>query len=120
MVLYRVVSHKKNARLNGRGAAHSKVNRWNSYGTELIYTSESRELAISEVSSYVPIGLLPDPHLLVIEVDSKALIKEMEEYEYPNNWDEVQPNDRTRILGDQFYNKGKCIGLKVQGSLKVF
>ena len=44
----------------------------------------------------------------------KALIKEMEEYEYPNNWDEVQPNDRTRILGDQFYNKGKCIGLKVK------
>lgn len=114
MILYRVVSRRQNANLSGRGSARSKVNRWNSHGTELIYTSESRELAITEISSYIPIGLLPDPHLLVIVVDRKASITELDESDYPEKWDDLPSNDRTRILGDRFVTAMESIGLKVK------
>lgn len=114
MLLYRVVTRSANAVLNGRGAARSKVNRWNSHGTEVLYTSETRELAIAEISSHVPIGLLPDPHLMVIEISAEHLIIELKSSEYPATWNNVPAEEQSKMVGDRFISESRFLAMKVK------
>ena len=48
MKVFRLTRKKYAEILNGKGASKSG-NRWNSKGTEIIYTAESRSLAMAEL-----------------------------------------------------------------------
>lgn len=110
MLLYRIVSERQYAALNGKGAASVSTNRWNSLNTEVIYTSQSLELCYAEATRFVPISLLPDPHLMVIEIDTKPY----KLTRYPTGWDQIPPGDQTQAMGDQFVNDQKHLAMAVQ------
>ncbi len=95
--------------MNGKGASKSTINRWNSKGTEIIYTSGSESLARAELAGHVSMGLLPDPVLIVIEVASKNIPAP----DPPEDWDVTPPGIASKKVGDLFIRKGKDLVVKV-------
>ena len=77
MRVFRLSKRKYSKELNGKGAAKSG-NRWNSKGTEIIYTAESRALAMAEVAVHLTLATLPSDYVLIeIEIPDNIIIKEI-------------------------------------------
>ena len=78
MLVYRLSRKKYADTLSGYGAALFG-NRWNSKGTEIIYTSESRALALTEILVHVSKSQVPKDYVMLeIEIPSKAKIIEFQ------------------------------------------
>jgi RES domain-containing protein len=105
--------------LQGKGAAASRGNRWNSQYTPMVYTSGSRSLAILEVLSHVDLFTdLPSDRLLVeIEISDTIAFKQITIEQLPNNWNIYPPIHFTRILGDEFIRLAEFTILQVPSSL---
>lgn len=73
------LSRKKYANdLNGKGAALFGY-RWNSKGVEIVYTAESRALAISEVSVHLTLATLPNDYMMVeIEIPDSLTFEKID------------------------------------------
>lgn len=102
MILYRLSREKYKDELSGYGAALNGQ-RWNSKGTEVIYTAESRALATSEVAVHVPIGILPkDYHMVEVEVPDSLVINVLSTKDLPKGWDAVPGGPASQFIGDDF------------------
>lgn len=104
------LSKKKYANiLSGKGASKSG-NRWNSKGTEIIYTSESRALAMAEVAVHLTLGTLPSDFAMIeIEIPDSIKIKEIKPKGLPDNWNNHPPNRSTQKIGDEFIDSDECL-----------
>jgi len=60
--VYRLQRSKYGKELSGQGASRSN-NRWNSKGTSVIYTADSRALAMAEVAVHLSVGMMPKDYL---------------------------------------------------------
>jgi RES domain-containing protein len=117
MKLFRLSKKKYATAFNGKGAAKSN-NRWNSKGTEIIYTAESRALAMAEVAVHVTIATLPkDFVMLTINVPDKISIKKIEIENLDENWNAMLPNSKTKKIGDSFIDDLKFCVLKVPSAV---
>mgnify|MGYP000468797974 CR=1 FL=1 len=117
MRVYRLTREKYSTDLNGRGAAKF-ANRWNSKGTELIYTSESRALAMSEVAVHLSLALLPNDYvMLVIDIPEEVSIKTMDMKSVPKDWNTHPPSIWTQRIGDEFIDANKFCILKVPSAV---
>ncbi len=105
--------------LQGKGAAASRGNRWNSQYTPMVYTSGSKSLAILEVLSHVDLFAdLPSDRLLVeIEISGSINFKQLAIEQLPDNWDIYPPMNLTRNLGDEFIRLAEFTVLQVPSSL---
>lgn len=113
MEVFRLVREEYAAVLNGKGAA-LKGARWNSPGTELIYTAGNRSLAMAEVAVHLSWALLPDDfRMLVLELPDDLPIQTLEEKELPDDWNVFPPLSATMVFGDRFVAEGKAAVLKV-------
>lgn len=120
MRVYRIERKKYlNDTLRGIGASLSNGSRWNSYGTFLVYTAESRALAMLEVSVHLDLSEdLPTDRLFVeIDIPDDVAISELSEKDLPKDWDEKPPNKRTQFVGDAFVRNQKTAVLKVPSSI---
>jgi RES domain-containing protein len=101
--------------LSGIGASESNGFRWNSYHTKLVYTSETRALAVLEVSVHLnlKIDLPKDRYMVEIDVPQDIKIFEVEIRDLPSNWDLKPPLKITQSIGDDFVKDGKAAILKV-------
>ena len=73
MRVFRLSKRKYSKELNGKGAAKSG-NRWNSKGTEIIYTAESRALAMAEVAVHLTLATLPSDYVMIeIEIPDNII-----------------------------------------------
>jgi len=61
MKVYRLSRLRYAGFLSGKGAAIRGA-RWNSVGTEMIYTAQNRSLAMAEVVVHLTLGTLPDDY----------------------------------------------------------
>jgi len=109
MLLYRISRKKYSQQLDGSGASKSTINRWNSKGTEIIYTSESESLARAELAGHVNLSLLPNPALIVIEID----LKNVQVASLPEDWDSTPPANAAKKIGDKFVQDAKYLAIKV-------
>lgn len=117
MELFRLSKKKYAKFFNGKGAAKSN-NRWNSKGTEIIYTAESRALAMAEVVVHVTIATLPkDFVMLTIHVADEIAIKKIELKDLNENWNAMLPNSKTKKIGDLFINELEYCILKVPSAV---
>lgn len=116
MIVYRITSAKYARQLNGKGAAQSNSNRWNSKGTEMLYTAESEGLARAELSGHINIALLPDPVLIEIEIPEFDIheIKPL-----PQDWSRIPPASSSKRIGDRFILENKYLGVKVPSRYDV-
>jgi RES domain-containing protein len=102
MRVFRLSKKKYSKELSGKGASKS-VNRWNSKGTEIIYTAESRALAMAEVVVSLTLATLPSDYVMIeIDIPDDIKIKEIKLKDLPRNWNNHPPNITTQKIGDNF------------------
>ncbi len=73
MEVFRLSRAKYATQLSGFGAS-LKGARWNSRGTEIIYTAQNRSLAMAEIAVHFSLSMLPrDYRMLTIHVPTALL-----------------------------------------------
>lgn len=98
--------------LSGEGA-RLFGNRWNNPGTAILYTAESRALALVEVWATSGGDLLgADFLMLELELpDTPSLYTETKTL--PADWNALPAQPATRLVGDAFVREGRFLGLWV-------
>lgn len=117
MEVYRLIRKKFAAELTGKGAAKFGA-RWNSIGTELIYTAENRSLAMAEVAVHLNLATLPTDFLmLTIEIPNHLFIDTIDVTLLPTNWNQFPHTIFTQQFGDTFVEKNQHLILKVPSAV---
>ncbi len=117
MRVFRLSKKKYSKDLSGKGASKSG-NRWNSKGTEIIYTAESRALAMAEVAVHLTLATLPSDYVMIeIDIPDSIKIKEVKLIDLPNNWNNHPPNTTTQKIGDNFIDSIDDCLLKVPSAV---
>lgn len=118
MKVFRLTRSKYSDDFSGRGAAISGA-RWNSRGTEIIYTSESRALAMAEVAVHLSLNELPDDYLM-LEItipDSMVFAPEIDLATLPVDWKQFPPSISTQQIGDRFVEANEHCVLRVPSAI---
>ncbi len=120
MLVYRI-DRKKYLKdtLKGIGASMSSSFRWNSEHTRMVYTSESRALALLEITAHLNgvMEIPTDRYLVEIEIPDALKIQMLSIADLPKNWNAHPPSVFTQNLGDSFVQKLKAPVLKVPSSI---
>ncbi|MFV0566522.1 MAG: RES family NAD+ phosphorylase [Flavobacteriaceae bacterium] len=117
MEVFRLSKQKYANELSGKGAAKSG-NRWNSKGTEIIYTAQSRALAMAEVAVHLTLATLPGDFVMMeINIPDSIKIEALNPKHLPSHWNSHPPSIGTQKLGDGFIDSNtKCV-LKVPSAV---
>lgn len=116
MKVYRIEREKYlSTTLSGIGASMDDGNRWNSRLTRMVYTAESRALALLEVAVHLDLSedLPLDRFLVEIEIADEAVVKEISLKDLPADWSELPPTGSTQAVGDDFVHQNAALLLKV-------
>lgn len=117
MQIFRLSRKKYASKLSGIGASKSG-NRWNSKGIEIIYCSESRALAMAEVSVHITLVNLPKDFIMMeIEIPKNIFVQEIKVKDLPENWSNFPPSIKTQKIGDDFIHSKKACVLKVPSAV---
>jgi RES domain-containing protein len=105
--------------LSGEGAARSSGNRWNSLYTAMVYTAQTRALALLELAVHLDLteDLPTDRYFVEIEIPDQLQISEIKVEDLPSGWNENPPNTQTRRIGDKFVADGHAVVLRVPSSI---
>jgi len=113
MIVFRLSREKYKDELSGYGASLNGQ-RWNSKGTEVVYTAQTRALANSEVAVHISLGILPkDYHMVEIEIPDSVKIQELHSSTLPSGWNALPSKPVSQQIGDQFVEENKYAVLKV-------
>ena len=92
--------------------------RWNSPGTEVIYTAANRSLAMAEVAVHLSIATLPEDYMMMSLMVPKIIsTTEFNVEKLPPGWNQHPPIIATQSIGDLFIKKGKTCLLKVPSAV---
>lgn len=117
MRVYRLLRKKYPIELSGKGAAVSG-NRWNSKGTEIVYTAESRALAMAEVAVHLSLVTLPSDFVMVeILIPSAVPVIDLDLNDLPCNWNSFPHLLDTQKIGDEFIFQNQACVLKVPSAV---
>lgn len=117
MKVFRLTKKKYAKILSGKGASQSG-NRWNSKGTEIIYSSDSRALAMAEVAVHLSLATLPSDYVMIeIVILDNIKIMEIKIKDLPANWNSHPPNTSTQKIGDAFIDSNNECVLKVPSAV---
>jgi RES domain-containing protein len=117
MKVYRLSRAAYANELSGKGAS-IKGARWNSIGMEMMYTSESRALAMAEVMVHFTVSMAPSDYMMVIlEIPNDLIIQEISIEELPANWNVFPYLSSTQSIGDSFIQENKCAVFKVPSAI---
>lgn len=110
MQVFRLSRKKYADVLSGKGAAIRGA-RWNSKGTEVIYTAENRSLAMAEVLIHLSMMISPPDYvMLIIEIPDELPVLEISEKDLPGRWNSFPWQRTTQRFGDEFiYRQEFCI-----------
>lgn len=117
MRVYRLSKEKYKDNLSGAGA-EKFGGRWNSKGTRMVYTSDSRALAKLEVAVNVALHRIPKNYFLTI-----IEIPDLEVADYDmnllngKNWKNNPPIKFTQSEGDHFLESAQFLALKVPSAV---
>ena len=113
MIVYRLTRAKYKDELSGYGASIDGQ-RWNSKGTEVVYTAQTRALANSEVAVHIALGILPKDYFMVeIEIPDSISIDILSESKLPLGWDYLPNLPGSQLIGDMLVNENKFAVIKV-------
>ena len=113
MEVYRLATKKWASSLSGKGAA-LKGARWNSPGTEIIYSAQNRTLAMAEVAVHNTVATLPVDYMIItIYVPDDTPIKVVLEKDLPPDWNSFPYLPSTQQFGDDFIKENKYCILKI-------
>jgi RES domain-containing protein len=113
MELFRLSGKRWSSELTGKGAA-LKGARWNSQGTEIIYTASNRSLAMAEVLVHFTLATIPGDYMMVtIFVPDDIAYKIIWESDLPAGWNSFPPIPSTQNIGDNFIKQNEFCLLKI-------
>lgn len=113
MIVFRLCRSRYSSDLSGKGA-ESGGGRWNSKGTPMVYTSESRALCLAETAVNLPINYLTDDYRMVsIFIPDNIKIVELKLTDLPADWQSYPHSHSTQIIGDLFVGKKEFLVMKV-------
>lgn len=118
MKVYRLTRRKFSHDFNGKGAAICGA-RWNSKGTEIIYASESRALAMAEVAVHLSFDTLPsDFMMLEIDIpDTITFAPTLTVDDLRPSWNVFPHDGNTQLIGDQFIQANQFCVMKVPSAV---
>lgn len=117
MKVYRLSRKKYADTLSGKGAALFG-NRWNSKGVEMVYTADSRALAMAEVAVHLSIGKLPKDYMMLeINIPDSCTSEILNSKKLSKGWNRNPPLAITQDLGDAFISEGKSVLMKVPSAV---
>ena len=117
MIVFRLSKSNYQNDLSGRGA-EIYGGRWNSKGTPMIYTSQSRALCVAEIAVHSPLGIIPkDYFLIVLEIPENCKIMQISESELPDGWSSIPHIHQTQLLGDIFIKNSENLVMKVPSAV---
>lgn len=117
MEVFRLSKRLYANKLSGVGAAMFG-NRWNSKGIEMVYTSESRALAMAEVIVHLPLFLLPKDYVLIrIHIPDNLAFKTVLPSDIDDVWNRYPHSVITQQIGDQFIKDKEFAVLKVPSAV---
>ena len=105
--------------LSGQGAALSSSNRWNSKGVAVVYTAESRALALLELAVHLDIheDLPSDRVMVTIQIPDDVAIASVDLTALPLGWDAKPPIASSQQIGDRFIAFAENAVLRVPSSI---
>ena len=111
MIVYRITKRNRSSDIQGTGSAlyHG---RWNKKGTPVLYTGESKEIALLETIVHTPPLMIPDLDILTIEIPNES-ITEFKISDLPTNWTQYPAPTILTEIGEKWIRKGETIALKV-------
>lgn len=117
MIVYRLAKRPFHLDLSGKGA-ELYGGRWNSKGTAMVYTSESRALSFAELSMHTSMGIVPKDYFLVsIRIPDDAAIRSLSLADCPPDW-RLNPNSSsTQLIGDAFVRDAGHLALSVPSAV---
>ncbi|OYQ46150.1 RES superfamily protein [Flavobacterium cyanobacteriorum] len=117
MIVYRLARAQFAGDLSGKGAEKAG-GRWNSKGTAMVYTSETRALCTAEIAVHTPLGNVPLDYVLVtITIPDTVAVKEILPGELPENWRSIPHSHATQLTGDTFAEKQEYAVMKVPSAV---
>ena len=103
--------------LSGKGAELAGA-RWNSKGTAMLYTSQSRALCLVEIAVHVPVGNIPTDYFLIeIEIPDELEIEVVSEKALHADWNSLPHSQFTQNIGDKFIFQNKLLILMVPSAV---
>lgn len=113
MQVFRLARYAQRYDLSGYGAL-LYGGRWNLRGTSLLYTAETRSLAIMEVLVHLTSEELPaDMYMLTLEVPDTASRTELLVADMPPDWRRTRSLQPTASLGHAWLEAGTTLALRV-------
>lgn len=117
MIVYRLAKKKYIHDLSGWGAG-LYGGRWNLKGTGMIYTSESRALAVLEYLAHVPLALIPgDLRIASIEIPEEILPRKITASDLPSEWREHPLPHQLAELGSLWASSKDSLLLQVPSAI---
>ena len=117
MKTYRLAKQDYAADFSGKGAELTG-GRWNSKGTAMVYTSQSRALCLAEIAVHVPVGIVPLNYFLTeIEFPDNIEFISVSEESLPSGWNSFPHSQFTQELGDDFIATNKSLIMKVPSAV---
>lgn len=112
------ITKRKHARsaFTGEGA-RLYGGRWNSPGTAIVYTAESRSLAVLEILVHLDSPELLKKYVLFqVEID-ESYIGDIDRWALPRNWRTEPAPSKVQNIGDEWSTNGTSAVLRVPSSL---
>lgn len=92
--------------------------RWNSAGNKVLYASESIPLALLEnMVRRQGVGFNSDFKVMFLEIPDEVVIESVEESALEPGWRDPNDYSQCQPLGDQWFNAGKALALKVPSAV---
>lgn len=115
MLVYRITKSNRASDISGLGASQFP-GRWNKKGTPVLYTGESKEIALLEVIVHTPPMMSPDLDILTIEIPNHS-ITELTPTNLPRNWHLFPSPTILSEIGQRWIDDNKYLALKVPSSI---
>ncbi len=117
MEAFRLSREKFASTLSGKGAA-IKGARWNSVGTEIVYTASNRSLAMAEVAVHLTLATIPDDYvILTIFLPDDISLQKFTEKDLPPDWNVFPNPPSTQSVGDKFISDNKYCILQIPSAV---
>jgi RES domain-containing protein len=111
MLVYRIAGKKHSDDLTGTGAA-MYGGRWNRKGTPVLYTGETKEIALLETIVHTPPMIVPKLDIVTLEIPDDSIMT-IEIDMLPSNWESYPAPTVLSEIGEQWVEDSKAIALKV-------
>ncbi len=117
MKVFRLAKEKYVDDLSGKGAELAGA-RWNSKGTPMLYTSQSRALCLVEIAVHMPVGNIPADYFMIeIEIPDDLEITVVEVETLHTDWNSLPHSQFTQNIGDKFIFQNEFLVMRVPSAV---